>query len=112
MVKEYEGKELEKLLGKSRTYILRLAEKEKWQVVRKVGRTHKNYYLAEDVDKYLDSLDVKKIEKANRIRTVAKIEANAIDELPLWNQRTAWANIFYVRSWKKDMTLLQEVREK
>lgn len=91
MVKEYEGKELEKLLGKSRTQVLRLAEKEKWQVVkRKVGRTHKNFYLAEDVDNYLKTLTAVTA-KPERIRTVAKIEANAIDELPLWNQRTAWA---------------------
>ena len=91
MVKEYEGKELEKLLGKSRTQVLRLAEKEKWQLVkRKVGRTHKNFYLAEDVDNYLKTLTAVTA-KPERIRTVAKIEANAIDELPLWNQRTAWA---------------------
>lgn len=92
MVKEYEVKELEKLLGKSRTQVLRLAEKEKWQVVkRKVGRTHKNYYLAENVDNYLKSLTTEVVEKPERIRTVAKREANVIDELPLWNQRTAWA---------------------
>ena len=90
MVKEYEVKELEKLLKKSRTQVLRLAEKEKWQVEkRKVGRTHKNFYLAEDVDNYLKAL--KAVTKTKRIRTVAKREANVIDELPLWNQRTAWA---------------------
>ena len=69
MVKEYEGKELEKLLGREQKQVLRLAEKEKWQVVkRKVGRTHKNFYLAEDVDNYLKTLTAVTA-KFERIRT-------------------------------------------
>lgn len=92
MVKEYEGKELEKLLGKSRTQILRLAKEENWQIVKKkVGRTYKNFYLAESVDNYIKALEEKEASKPARVRTVIKKEATTIDELPLWNQRVAWA---------------------
>lgn len=92
MVKEYEGKELEKLLGKSRTQILRLAKEENWQIVKKkVGRTYKNFYLAENVDNYIKALEEKEASKPARVRTVIKKEATTIDELPLWNQRVAWA---------------------
>ena len=82
MVKEYEVKELEKLLGKSRTQVLRFAVRENWRVEkRKVGRTHKNYYLAEDVDNYLKTLKSEVAVKTPRTRTVAKREA--IHQLPL-----------------------------
>lgn len=92
MVKEYEGKELEKLLGKSRTQILRLAKEKNWQIVKKkVGRTYKNFYLAESVDNYIKALEEKEASKPARVRTVIKKEATTIDELPLWNQRVAWA---------------------
>lgn len=92
MVKEYEGKELEKLLGKSRTQILRLAKEKNWQIVKKkVGRTYKNFYLAENVDNYIKALEEKEASKPARVRTVIKKEATTIDELPLWNQRVAWA---------------------
>lgn len=92
MVKEYEGKELEKLLGKSRTQILRLAKEENWQIVKKkVGRTYKNFYLAENVNNYIKALEEKEASKPARVRTVIKKEATTIDELPLWNQRVAWA---------------------
>lgn len=92
MVKEYEVKELEKLLGKSRTQVLRFAVRENWRVEkRKVGRTHKNYYLAEDVDNYLKTLKSEVAVRTPRTRTVAKREAKAVDELPDWNQRVAWA---------------------
>lgn len=92
MVKEYEGKELEKLLGKSRTQILRLAKEENWQIVKKkVGRAYKNFYLAESVDNYIKALEEKEASKPARVRTVIKKEATTIDELPLWNQRVAWA---------------------
>lgn len=92
MVKEYEGKELEKLLGKSRTQILRLAKEKNWQIVKKkVGRTYKNFYLSESVDNYIKALEEKEASKPARVRTVIKKEATTIDELPLWNQRVAWA---------------------
>ena len=92
MVKEYEGKELEKLLGKSRTQILRLAKEKNWQIVKKkVGRTYKNFYLAENIDNYIKALEEKEASKPARVRTVIKKEATTIDELPLWNQRVAWA---------------------
>lgn len=71
MVKEYEGKELEKLLGKSRTQILRLAKEKNWQIVKKkVGRTYKNFYLAESVDNYIKALEEKEASKPARVRTV------------------------------------------
>ena len=93
MVKEYEIKQVEKLLGKSRTQVMRIAEKENWQITKKkVGRTYKNFYLVEDVKKYLkDSKELVEKTQKNRVRTVIKKEAKAVDELPAWNQKVAWA---------------------
>lgn len=93
MVKEYEIKELEKLLGKTRTSIMKLAKKEEWRVVKKkVGRTHRNFYVAEDVDGYINSCAELAERKAkSRVRTVPKREATVIDELPEWNQKVAKA---------------------
>ena len=93
-VKEYEIKDLEKLLKKERTQILRLAKAENW-AVRKVkeGRIYKNKYLASDIKAYLDRIEQEK-KKENKdkklvTRTVLKREATAVDELPAWNQRVA-----------------------
>lgn len=93
MVKEYEIKELEKLLGKTRTAVMKLAKKEEWRVVKKkVGRTHRNFYVAEDVDSYINSCAELAERKAkSRVRTVPKREATVIDELPEWNQKVAKA---------------------
>ena len=95
MVKEYEIKELEKLLDKSRTTILRLAKKENWTVTkRKVGNTYKNFYLASDVRGYLkeDTAVAEPIEEEVEItRTVPAADPEAVDELPDWNQQVAWA---------------------
>ena len=93
-VKEYEIKDLEKLLKKERTQILRLAKAENW-AVRKVkeGRIYKNKYLASDIKAYLDRIkqEKKKENKDKKLvtRTVLKREATAVDELPEWNQRVA-----------------------
>ncbi len=96
-VKEYEIKDLEKLLKKERTQILRLAKAENWAVRKvKVGRTYKNIYTGEEIEKYLEKVKqleeekkVEKIVKKVMTRTVIKKEASAIDELPAWNQRVA-----------------------
>lgn len=93
-VKEYDMKDLEKLLNRDRTHILRLAKAENW-AVRKVkeGRAYKNKYLASDVKAYLKRKNQEKVNKAIdrklATRTVLKKEATAVDELPDWNQRIA-----------------------
>lgn len=93
MVKEYEIKELEKLLGKTRTNIMKLAKKQEWRVVKKkVGKTYKNFYLAEDIQGYLGAKAmVAEMKTKKRVRTVPKREATVIDELPEWNQKIAKA---------------------
>lgn len=121
-IKEYEIKDLEKLLNKSRTQILRLAVSEGWTVSKKkIGKVYRNIYSAEDVHSYLNSKEKK---EKTVTRTVAKKEATAIDELPTWNQRVANARYilcikleeaYYENLGKKEDTIkkfLSEVFEK
>lgn len=83
----YDIKQIQTLLNVSRTQVLRLAEKQNWEVEKiKVGRTYKNVYKKEDVDNYLVPV---KAEEKEVTRTVTVKEANNIDELPDWNQRIA-----------------------
>lgn len=90
---KYEGKELEKLLKKSRTQVLRLAQKENWTVEKvKVGKIWKNFYLGKDIQEYLKPAKVE--ETKPLVRTVIKREAKSLDELPEWNQRVAKARYF------------------
>ena len=92
---KYEGKELEKLLGKSRTQVLRLAQKENWQIEKiKVGKIWKNFYLGKDIEAYLKPVEIEEKKEKALVRTVIKKEAKAIDELPEWNQRVARARYF------------------
>ncbi|MCQ9626884.1 transposase [Cetobacterium somerae] len=89
MEKYYDIEEFAKLLGKSRTVALRLANKESFTVEKvKNGRTFKNMYLKTEIDKYLN---IGAITPTTLTRTVAKQEVNSVDELPEWNQRIAWA---------------------
>ena len=87
MDKLYTIKDIERLLDRSRTVALRYAQEKGWKIQKiKVGKTYKNFYLKDEVDKDL-GLVLK--EKKVATRTRAKKEAKNIDELPLWNQRVA-----------------------
>ena len=87
MDKLYTIKDIERLLDRSRTVALRYAQEKGWKIQKiKVGKTYKNFYLKDEVDKDL-GLVLK--EKKVATRTRAKREAKNIDELPLWNQRVA-----------------------
>lgn len=93
MDKFYSVKDLEKLLNKSRTQALRFAQSQNWEVVKKLdGKTYKNFYLAKQVDKiFQEEVPAETKKETSLVRTVAKKEINAVDELPSWNQDTAWA---------------------
>lgn len=91
MSKYYDIEELAKLLNKTRTTALRIANKQNFEVVKiKVGRTFKNMYLKDEIDSYLNNTEVAPVKKVST-RTVAKVVANEVDELPEWNQKIAWA---------------------
>lgn len=99
----YTVQELEKKFKKDRTTILRLARKKHWTVVKKKENgTLKNFYLKADVDCDLPSKKKEKLEREGEIiRIVPKKEANAIDELPAWNQEKAWARYFFCMKLKE-----------
>ncbi|AVQ26913.1 integrase [Fusobacterium ulcerans] len=87
----YTVKDLEQKLNKSRYQVMRMAKEYNWQVVKVAENgTTKNYYLASDVEKSL-GISTETKENATRTLTVIKKEAVAVDELPEWNQRVAWA---------------------
>lgn len=87
----YTVKDLEQKLNKSRYQVMRMAKEHNWQVVKVAENgTTKNYYLASDVEKCLD-ISPEAENNTTRTLTVVKKEVNAVDELPEWNQRVAWA---------------------
>lgn len=87
----YTVKDLEQKLNKSRYQVMRLAKEHNWQVVKVAENgTTKNYYLASDVEKCLGVTTETK-DNTTRTMTVVKKEVKAVDELPEWNQRVAWA---------------------
>src|SRR3712207_428441 len=89
MDKFYTTQEVERLLGKSRMTVARLAKKENWQIQKvKDNGTIKNVYLKADVDAYLAPVT---LEDTSKTRTVALPEYKQVDELPTWNQQIAWS---------------------
>ena len=54
MDKLYTIKDIERLLDRSRTVALRYAQEKGWKIQKiKVGKTYKNFYLKDEVDKDL-----------------------------------------------------------
>lgn len=94
--------ELQEILNKSRTHALRFAQKQGWSFEKvKLGKVYKNVYSKADVDAYCSTL-TKKEEKKIVTRTLAKKEANQVDELPNWNQRIANSRFLICRKLEEE----------
>lgn len=105
----YDVKELQKIFGVTRTAILKIAQIENWTIEKKkVGRVWKNFYSIKDVEKYIKSTEIKEKEEKTLVRTVAIKEAHYVDELPLWNQKMAWARYILCKKLEENYENLSE----
>lgn len=103
MEKFYTTQEVEKLLGKSRTTVARLAVKHHWTIEKRVANgTVKTFYLKQEIDSFRGVPAIVEEQKKNKTRTVALKDYKAVDELPDWNQKIAWARYFICLQLEKD----------